>query len=137
MKTLIRNKYIDLSTVVSLEFDTRYDFYHPDDNEVVFTFFSTDKEIRLRADYSKVKPFCLFKVEGKATLEPYLKLIPNTSGKEDLQWFSEDERDKLRFKGDFIYLEEDYVKVWNTFKEDILDKWNKTESAIKDIQIYK
>ena len=136
MKILINNTYIDFSTVVNIEIDERFNIYRPDTNELIITSFATDKKLHLRANYTKIKSFCIFRVGGELTLEPYLKLVSNTSEKGDLQWFQEDEADKLRFEGDFLYLKDDYRQVWNEFKEDIFDKWNNTESAIKDIQIY-
>lgn len=126
MKLLINTQYIDLSAVIRIEV-IENGITRINDNILRFHIIGTTQPIDIRLDLSKLKFFknsdeVISDIKSKTPTE---KLITEEDMITELE----------KYCGGFgkYYLVEDVMKLWTDFKDGILYKWLKTESAIKEI----
>lgn len=130
MKILIGTQYIDLSVVTQIEVIEKEDI-NLHENFLRFHFFADSRILDIKPDLSKLKS--LGNCENIS--EIIKKTVPqnNRATKEDVL------NELYKFCGDLdcLYMVEDVRIIWDEFKDNILNKWNNTESMVKDIKIYK
>lgn len=135
MKVLIKNMFIDFSTVTHIE--------DSDDEIIIHPFMSNPISIsqdkaEMTLDFLKKLGISPVPYDGSQTI--YLDKLEKKEFSlkedytEDRYWFNFNEETTQKITGKIKDLEEFHKNKFNSLKEKIIKTWKETESCIKDIK---